>query len=525
MFSHAPNLTQGAIQHFQRGDRSKAADLLLRALAAQPRDFDALHLLGVIRAMDGKLGEAIELFRKALGVSKNNAALQFNLAKALSDLGMHDEALLHHRKATQLAPSNAEAWLNLGLCLQSTDDLQGAMNAVDEALRLAPAYAQAWNNKGNLLKLLDKTDEALVAFESALRINPSLAEVHLNKGAVLEDLGRETEALTAYREAVRLKPEYLDARWAIATLQLKHGNYEEGWADFEHRWSRHGSSSPKLRSGKPLWDGTRNDQPLLLWGEQGIGDQILYASILPELVDFPQRKLLALDARLHPLFRRSLSAFELLDLNAIDDALPFSVHLPLGSLPRHFRKSAASFAGAHHPYLAADPQRATALRTRLVRPGKLICGVSWSSNRKIHGPGKSIPLDKLLPPLSGLPLHFVNLQYGATETERQQLQQSHGIIVEGVDEIDNFNDMDGLAALIEACDLVLTTSNSTAHLAGALGKSTLLLLPSGPFWYWSAQDGCSTWYPSVKLFRQTQPGSWAEPLDHIFQYLQEKYGT
>ncbi|MDP3700020.1 MAG: hypothetical protein Q8R72_03855 [Hylemonella sp.] len=148
-------------------------------------------------------------------------------------------------------------------------------------------------------------------------------------------------------------------------------------------------------------------------------------------------------------------------------------------MPHHFRPTLASFAAARHPYLVTDPAHTAALRQKITQPGKRVVGVSWSSS------GKSIGLEPMLLPLASEPLHFVNLQHGDTAAERKALQALHGITVQNVDEVDNFNDIDGLAALIDACDIVITTSNTTAHLAGALGKETLLLLPlgKGKLWY------------------------------------------
>ncbi len=525
MYSTSPPLIQRSVEHFQRHELVPASQLLQKILYAQPRQFDALHLLGVIRAMEGRYDEAIDLLRKALGVSKNHAQLQFNLARALSDAGRDGEALLHHRKATQLAPGNAEAWLNLGDALQKQDDLEGALQAFDEAVRRAPHFAQAWNNRGTIFKLLGRPVEALASYEKALILKPDLAEVHLHMGAALEDIGNDAGAMMSYRKAAQLNPDLINARRSIAELQLKSGNFQEGWEDFELRWKKQGIAAPKLMGFRPLWTGDRSEKQLLLWGEQGIGDQILYASILPELTDFPQRKLLALDRRLIPLFARSMPGFELLDLETVSDALPFAEQLPLGSLPRHFRPTAQSFANARHPYLRADAARSAALREQIARPGQRVCGVAWNSLRKYIGPGKSASLAQMLAPLAGLPLHFVDLQYGDTREEREALQRSHGIEVQHVEEIDNFHDLDGLAALIQACDVVLTTSNSTAHLAGALGKNTLLLLPLSRFWYWINDQGRNPWYSSMQLFSQIRHNDWQEPLAQVRHHLQKHYGT
>jgi ADP-heptose:LPS heptosyltransferase len=147
--------------------------------------------------------------------------------------------------------------------------------------------------------------------------------------------------------------------------------------------------------------------------------------------------------------------------------------------------------------------------------------VSWSSSRKTIGAQKSISLARMLTPLACEDLHFVNLQYGDTSAERLALQTQQGIEVQHLDEVDNFHDLDGLAALIQACDVVITTSNTTAHLAGALGKETLLLLPQGKgrLWYWHEHQGHNPWYPSLRSFEQDRPGDWALPLAAVKNHL------
>lgn len=490
MYQHAPVLLDRAIQSFQQGAPLKAAELLLQVLETQPRNFDALHLLGLIRATQGEHAQAVELFKKALSVTSNHGPLQFNLAKALSESGRDAEALAHHRKATRLAPDHAEAWLNYGKSLVS----------------------------------LDRPQDALAAFGKALEINPGYAQAHNNQGLVLSDLGQTQAAIACFERAIAAQPNLPDGHWNLALQHLKLHHYSAAWDGFEYRWQMDARDTPKLDTRKPAWTGQPSKQPLLLWGEQGIGDQVLYASILPDLASLPQKKQVALDHRLVPLFERSMPGFEFIDLKQVSDAMDFAEQLPLGSLPRYFRPTQESFAAARHPFLVADPARTASLRQKIAQPGKLVCGVSWSSSRKGIGAHKSISLAQMLVPLASHYLHFVNLQYGDTSAERAALQAQHGITVQNVDDVDNFHDLDGLAALIEACDVVITTSNTTPHLAGALGKETLLLLPTGKglFWYWSGQDGRIPWYPSIRVFAQEQPGQWQAPLDRMKAYLSLK---
>ena len=480
---HATALLPQALQCFQRGELDQASVLLQRVLDTQPRDFDALHMMGVIHAMQGRPEMTVPLLSKALSVKKNNPFVYFNLARALIDMGRHEEALPHHRKATELAPEHAVAWLNYGKSLFELERVSESITAFDQALQIQPAYAEALNNKG----------------------------------LALTELGRIPESITCFRLAIAHQPDLTDAHWNLALEQLKLGEFASAWMDFEFRWGTEGYTKPAWAEQKPVWPGTASTAPLLLWGEQGIGDQILYASILPELAELPQKKCVALDKRLIPLFARSMPAFEFVDLSSVSDAMDLKEQLPLGSLPRLFRPDLASFNRARHPYLKADTDRSAALRHKITREDRLVCGISWSSKRQTLGTHKSLALEQLLTPLASSNLHFVDLQYGDTSAERQELQRVHGIEVQHLDEVDNFHDIDGLAALIWACDVVITTSNSTAHLAGAMGKPTLLLLASGKgqFWYWAEIEGRVPWYPSIQAFRQQEPGNWQKPLRAI----------
>lgn len=589
MFTQPLPLVQQALLHFNQGKLADAASLLTKALSIQPRHFDALHLLGVVRAMEGSRHESIELFKKAIGINKNHGFLQFNYAKALSDVRRDDEALLHHKRATSLMPDHADAWLNFGISLHRLGQDVEAIKTFKKALEVNPRYAAAWsnlgmaqhslgqteaaleslhratelapdfdiayNNLGTVLKDTERTEEAMTSFNRAIELSPQYSDAWYNKGILLAEgdqhsdailcfdraiqadsnhfkshsfkasslvaLGDKEGALAHYQKAIEIQPDYAIAHTNLAQLMLEQGYFNSAWDHLEYRWSVLDEKIRPIDTRKPKWDGNPSDQPLLLWGEQGIGDQILYGSILPELETLPQRKMVALDKRLISLFQRSMPSFDFVNLEEASDAMNFAAQLPLGSLPRLYRTNWESFGRARNPYLLPDKKRSDILRECISNGGKLICGVSWSSNRKVLGKQKSVRLIEMLRDFSSSNLHFVDLQYGDTSAERAEVKQSLGIEIQHIDEIDNFNDIDGLAALIAACDVVLCTSNSTAHLAAALGKKVLLLLPIGKskIWYWSSIYGRNPWYPSVQPFIQESPGKWDLPLRQLKLYL------
>jgi len=481
-------LMRGVMLH-QRGMFAQARQAYEQVLKVLPSNCDALHLLGTIHLQENDAEKALALISRALQVNPLFAEAYSNQGLALEKLHRFEEALASHERAIALKPNDAQAYNNKGESLRSMGQLDKALGCYDRAIAIKPDYALAYSNRGVVLMNLSNLDDALASLDKATSLRPDFADAHHNKALVL--LGQE--------------------------------EYERGWQLYEWRLK---INKPllKCKLDQPFWQGDKSDKKLLVWGEQGVGDQVLYGGLLPELGAYPQAKLVALDKRLLPLFKRSMPELEFMDIEQLKGASGFEEQMPIGSLPRLFRPSKESFGRVKSPYLVADTARVQELRQLVQRPGRGVCGVSWSSKREEIGQGKSISLAQMLGPLASGALHFVNLQYGDTAEERSALQRDLGIEVQAVEEVDNFHDIDGLAALIEACDVVVTTSNTTAHLAGALGKQTLLLLPLGRsrLWYWGHEQDRSIWYPSIRTFAQEKIGDWQHPLAGIKQYLENE---
>jgi lipoprotein NlpI len=444
---------------------------------------------------------------------------------ALQELKQFEEALSSYDIAIALKADYADAYNNRGLALTDLRRFAEALESYRKAIEIKLDFSEAYVNKGNLLRQGNKYEDALYTYEKAIELKPNNHEAYICRAVVLEELNRFDEALSSYDMAIALKPDLAEAYANKSLTLLKINQYEQAWAIYDWRWKKQKRFVlTPFTFIQPLWQGAQSGKKLLVWGEQGVGDQVLYGGLLPELMDYPQGKLVALDKRLLPLFRRSIPELEFMDLEQLKDDTGFEEQIPMGSLPRLFRPNRKSFERVKSPYLVADTARVQELRQLVQRPGRGVCGVSWSSKREEIGQGKSISLAQMLGPLANAGMHFVNLQYGDTQKECEALGREHGIELQNVAEVDNFADIDGLAALIEACDVVVTTSNTTAHLAGALGKQTLLLLPLGRsrLWYWGHEQDRSIWYPSVRIYGQEQIGHWQHPLAGIKRYLENE---
>ena len=223
-----------------------------------------------------------------------------------------------------------------------------------------------------------------------------------------------------------------------------------------------------------------------------------------------------IDPRLIPLFSRSFPTLKFIGPSEVYTQ-PFDAQIQLGSLGRLYRKNQTDLAKVTSPYLHADALVSSQLNTQLKRGNRLLCGISWNSKNADHGEGKSLNLEALLPVLTTPGVDFVDLQYGDTEEERAALQAKHGVHLYKQADIDNHDDIDGLASLIDACDIVVTVSNTTAHLAAALGKPVIVMLPNDDalFWYWHRNSVTTPWYPTVRLFRRSDTGRWEDVIDSV----------
>ena len=247
---------------------------------------------------------------------------------------------------------------------------------------------------------------------------------------------------------------------------------------------------------------------------------IMFASIIPELYECSEQVIVQTDARLIPLFRRAFPRdIVYYDHTEIIAENRYDSHIPMGSLPCYFRPDLASFQKASGAYLKPDAASAARLRQNLLgATGQSLCGISWRGGKDATSKARrSIALNQLAQALVAQNVTLVNLQYGAVDDELQALKRDFGISVVDVSEIDKFYDLDGLAALISACDHIVSVDNVTVHLAGALGQATRVLLPFACDWRWMVDRSDSPWYPEMTLYRQKIQGDWAGVLEAIKQ--------
>ena len=475
---------------------------------------EQLFYQALAKQQENELADAEALYRNAMQLAPGRPSILSNLAVVLVGLQRHAEAETIAIRLLQADPHDEESLLLLGACQSHLGRKHEALATFERALQGAPLSVDALNGHGNVLVDLWRPDEALEDYERALRLAPNHSITLKNRANALMSKKQTRLALQSYTQA-RIHAPSAISQWDESICRLSLGDFQDGWEQYESRWVE-AARGIKLASEKPWWDGNPLNGTLMVWGEQGIGDQILFASMIPELAQRIGSIRLAVDPRLVTLFQR---AFPEVDVIPKDESLPgkrFDAHVALGSIGQHLRTHWRDFPVDRAAYLHPDRDRSLAIRRRL-DCGKLLCGLSWFSRNNEVAAEKSLRLLDLQPILAMENLRGVDLQYGDTADERRRLSEACAVRVTHFDDIDNFNDIDGLAALIAACDAVITISNTTAHLAGALGKPTYLLLPysTGRHWYWHEDRDDSPWYPSIKIFRQSTPGNWHDVIARI----------
>jgi tetratricopeptide (TPR) repeat protein len=545
-----------------QGKQSDAEARFRRALALKPSLAEAHVNLGNILLAQGKLEAAEASQKRALALKPDFAVASFNLANALQAQGKLDEAVAQYQRALALTPDVAEVHCNLGNALLANSDAEGAISCYERALALKPGYAdaiynlgnarQAGNkledavicyrralalkpqlpeahyNLGNTLHALERLDEAVLCFQEALALRPRYAEAQYNLGCVLKDMGRLAESLTCIGKALEIKPDYPQARFAQALAQLQSADFQTGWPNYETRWQSEDHRTPMRKYPVPLWKGERLDAGrLLLWGEQGVGDEIQFASLFRDAIRTGNSIVLDCDPRLVPLFARSFPAIEVISSGSVDrdsSQLPrasIAAHLPTGSLPGLFRTDEASFSTTATPYLKPDAVVQKDFRNRYA-DGRMLVGLAWHTSNPRTGRRRSIDLSRLAPLFARDDLRGVSLQYGDLDNLEQQAK-SAGLTLLIDRTVDQFADIDRFAAQVSAMDLVITVDNSTAHLASALGIPVWLLLPFAADWRWLQERTSSPWYPKMRIFRQARMGDWESVLAEVRQSLAARF--
>jgi len=577
--SHGINHNYGATLATQ-GKHDEAIRYFLRAEALRPGALDTARNLGLAYVHAGQFQEAEACYRRAVAAAPDNPASHFELGQFLRSRKRHEDAIAIYREVVRLQPDHADAYYGLGLCYGDLNRRDEALRAYEDALRARPTFPEVqnnlgvlyeergelqkakeayqaalalrpeWpealnnygvvlaadldfveaerqyrlalkaapnspsvlNNLGNALRAQGKLDESVAVLRKSLELKPHYSEAYNNLGITLMNKGLPDEAIAHYNQALYFVPDYPEPHLNRSLAWLSLCDFDNGWVEYEWRWR--GKSFAPRDYRQPRWDGgDLRGRTLLVYAEQGLGDTlqfIRYAALAKQrgaqVVAHVQKPLLPI-----------LASFAGVDRWLPNDGPPpetFDVHAPLLSLPGIFKTSAVSIP-AQIPYLSADPGLVETWRERLAGGGEFRIGIAWQGNPQYRGDRmRSIPL-KYFETLARIPgVRLVSLQ------------KKHGL--EQLSEVDfSVQTLDGLdeeagpfmdtAAVMKNLDLVIASDSAIVHLGGALGIPIWVILPLAADWRWFRNREDSPWYPTMRLFRQSQVGRW----DDVFERLTE----
>ncbi len=508
-----------ALEHHRAGRLSEAERIYKQILRAQPDNAAACNNLGVALKTQGMLDEAIVWYRRAQKISPDYAEAINNLGNALKEQEKLDEALVCFRRAVEIKPDYADARNSLGALLNKQGHVDEAIACYRRALKDKPDDETAHNNLGVILKTQGKVDEAIAFYHRALELKPDYAEAQNNLGNAVKDLGNLEDAFTRYRRAMEIDPDYASAHFNYSLALLLGGKYAEGWVEHEWRWKRDDPEHCGRGFAQPLWDGSRLDgRTILVHAEQGLGDAIQFIRYMPFVAERGGRVVVECHPMVIRLFKDSPGIDQWVKR---ESPLPhFDVQTPFLTLPMIFGTTVETIP-AEARYLRAEPGLVGFWRRRMAGFAGMKIGLCWQGNPNFPGdPWRSIPLKHFAVLLDRPSTTFINLHKGAGEGQIEE----YGLADRIVNYSPEVKSLIDTAAIMENLDLIITSDTSVAHLAGALGKPTWVVLQFVPDWRWHLDRDDNPWYPTMRLFRQKTLGDWDEVFVRVKRALDE-YGA
>jgi tetratricopeptide (TPR) repeat protein len=492
-----------------------------------PQDYNGFYNLAVFQQKKKLYDESLENFRKVLELDKDNVNSIYNIGNILIDSKDYVNATAYFKKVIERQPNSDDALNNLGFLQLESRNYEKALGYLNKAILINPNNFSALNNLGKIYNEKSLYSDALKYFDRAIKLKSDYVDAYSNRGVVFKELKLYEASLNDYDKAILLDSKNPEANYKKAILLLHLQEFSSGWNLYHWRWRINNQFSKKLETEIPSWDGRVSGGKIriLFWAEQGIGDEIFYFGMLRNFSDIEAKITVAVDIRLHTLFERSMPGIDFIDKNEIFsmmDESAFDYQAPIGDLGLLCGVDKLIEYKAPKKFLSENSLRCSDLKkNNPFLSGKFICGLSWKSTNKDIGLSKSLELIELSPLLLIKNVEFVSLQYGATKDEIEFIEKELGIKIHVINDLDIYNDIDGLVALISLCNLVVTTSNITAHLAGAIGKKSMVLMPfsKGKIWYWHSGVGQSLWYPSLELVSQETMNDWTDPINKCKEWV------
>ncbi len=473
-----------------------------------PDQIEVHYNLSIIHEQKKDYKSALNHLSKSLELNPKHPDSLYNRANILETLGFYEAALLDIQELIKLDQS-ANTYNLFGLIEHGLKNYPHALKLFNQSLELDSQNIEVLNNLAITYKNKKDHTHAKNTLIKALELNPNIPLTLNNLGLIFEETNQLDEAIKYYQKSQQLDHNPANSH-NLGLAQLKTQDFNNGWSNYESRWEIDSFKKKLIATKKPRWN-KEKCASILIWGEQGIGDEILYTSMINDLAGYCQKIYYAcLNHKILSLFQRSYKSIQVLSMDDITDDDFFEFHIPVASLGQFFRSSHNSFPALNQS-IVADKKIIDKFQLNTDLP---LIGMSWRSNA---GEEKNINLSEFEPLANGR-FELVNLQYQITGKEKKALEAMN---IKHQHDFDLFNDLEATCALIDCCDYIVTSSNINAHIAGALSKPTFLLSAKGvkQFHYWCSPTNRSLWYPSVQIVHQSKASDWHQEFTFIRNQL------
>ena len=404
------------------------------------------------------------------------------------------------------------------------NELDDAEFLLKKSIKKNNLFFEAIVNLAVVYEKKHKIEDAITFYQKGLELWPNHDATLFNIGKIYDRTKDFEKAETYYKKVLDINPKFSDASYNLSQLLLIKGNFKEGWERYEDRFNIISKinrvNMPDL--SLPFWNLDCQDSKLFVWPEQGIGDSIFYSSLLNELNEKCSSMTCVLEPRLTELYKRSFPNINFGEPGDEYEENEFTHQLAIGSIPKFFRTSLEDFSKSPYAYLKADLDRSLQIQNEINNKNDFTVGISWTSQSS-QKDLKSVDINLMINCLKKLPVKIVNLQYGDVNEEILMAKKEHDVDIIQCPSVDIYNDFDGLASLMAACDVVLTTPNVNQTIASALGIPTFLLLSDDPSFRWLNKGMDSLWHPNTKLFRQDKNGDWTKAFNAVSQIIFNLY--
>lgn len=505
----------------------RAEKLIARALQLDPGNPKYHCHFGLLAIGQGKYQMAVDHLKIAIEIKPDYADALLNLSAAYFHLSQYQQSIAYSRKNLQIQPDNAKAYHNIGKCLCNLHDFSGSIQNFERSLEIDPMYVPSYSGLAATYFELKNLEAVSMYCMKAIELDPNHANAFLHLGIACQEQGNLAAAETFMLHAAALAPEDYITHWNISLLMLAMGKLDLGWKGYECRWKLQKELGIQMQHYPyPWWQGEpMPDKTLLIWWEQGIGDQIMFANMLEDVLTRFKKCIISCPEKLLALLTRSFPAAHFVPREDEQqlDALRNTIDLqsPLGSLARWLRPTVASFPKKQY-YLIPDEQRVTYWRNRLAELGAgLKVGICWRSSNVSGGRQfycTQIAQWDAIFAVHGV--HFVNLQYDECQAELKQAQQLFGTTIHAYPEVDLLNDLDESAALTKALDLVIAIPTTSAILAAAVGVSSWMMASGFTWQKFGTPENC--WYATSRYFMHQWDKRWEALLAEVADELKKQ---